>query len=70
MKVIYHTANSRLTFEAELPNVKVAFEFVAVIQEMFEEPVCGCCKSDRIRPEMLDHTAFLKAICADPTLQP
>ena len=49
MKATYQTANGRLTFEFEAESNKEMVSQLAHIQEIFEEPACGCCKSDRIR---------------------
>lgn len=48
MKLTYTTASGRLQFELETTGGKQAFEIVAAIQELFEEPHCGCCKSKDI----------------------
>lgn len=48
MKVTYTTENERIKFEIEVQTGKAAFECVASIQELFEEPDCGCCKGKNI----------------------
>ncbi len=67
MKVSYTTESGRLTFEAELPSVKHAFEFVALLQEIFEEPECGCCHSKNIKHQSRIHqdNQYLNLSCAD-----
>ena len=49
MKLTYTCPSGRLTFEAEVPHAKAAFEAVAGIQEIFEEPGCGCCQATELR---------------------
>ncbi len=61
MLVRYTTTTGRLTIEYEAATAKQAFEFVAAVAELFEEPECGCCKSKNIRPEKRvvgDYTYF------------
>ena len=67
MKITYTTPNGRLVFETEVVSGKQAFELVAAIQELFEEPECGCCKSVRIRCEVrhVDANAYFKLLCLD-----
>ena len=66
MKVTYTTANGRLTFEVECTTGKQAFEIVAGIQELFEEPACGCCKSTAIRCDVreYDNNKYFKMTCS------
>jgi hypothetical protein len=65
MKVRYTTENNRLTFELEATTGKQAFEIVAAIQELFEEPACGCCKSAHIRCDVreFDGNSYYKLLC-------
>lgn len=65
MLVRYTTPNGRLTFEIEVTNAKVAFECVAAIQELFEEPNCGACKSEAIRCDVrtIDNNQYFKLLC-------
>jgi hypothetical protein len=46
MKVKYTTPSKRVEIELEVTTGKQAFEFVAAVQELFEEPACGKCKSE------------------------
>ena len=41
------------------------------IQELFEEPDCGCCQSRNIRCEVrhIDNNSYFKLVCADCTAQ-
>lgn len=55
MKMTYTTASGRLRFEMDATDRKQAFEIVAAIQEIFEEPCCGKCKSPNIRHSVRDH---------------
>lgn len=65
MKVSYTTANGRLTFEIEVTTGKQAFEVVAAVQELFEEPACGLCKSALIRCDVreFDNNKYFKLVC-------
>lgn len=67
MKVKYVTGNGRLTFEFEAESDRKLFEHLAHIQEVFEEPQCGCCKSQRIRHEVreFDGNSYYKLYCDD-----
>ncbi len=67
MKVTYTTPNGRLVFELEVASGKQAFEVVGAIQELFEEPNCGCCSSEHIRCEVrhVDDNAYYKLLCLD-----
>lgn len=67
MKVTYTTQNGRLTFEMDLANGKLAFEAIAAIQELFEEPCCGLCQSERIRCDTreFDGNKYFKMVCND-----
>ncbi len=71
MKVTYTTGSGRLTFEVECPSGKVAFEVVAAIQELFEEPCCGACKSKNIRCDVrvFDGNKYYKLVCNDCAAQ-
>lgn len=48
MEVKYTVPNGRLTFTFDVQTGKQAFQAVAKIQELFEEPECGCCQSKAI----------------------
>lgn len=65
MKVTYKTANGRMTFEFESENDKTLAASLAQIQEIFEEPACGCCHSDRIRFDVreFDGNTYYKLFC-------
>lgn len=65
MKVTYTTANGRIQIEAEAASAKAAFEVVAGVQEVFEEPCCGLCKSTSIRFDVreFDKNKYYKLVC-------
>jgi hypothetical protein len=67
MKLTYRAANNRIVFEVEVPNEKAAFETVANLQEIFEEPGCGACNSTRIRQDVreVDGNKFFHLKCLD-----
>lgn len=67
MKLTYTTPNGRLAFEVDVTTGKQAFEVVAGVQELFEEPACGCCKSANIRCSVRDHdnNKYFSLVCAD-----
>jgi hypothetical protein len=67
MKVKYRTPNGRIEFELEATTGKQAFEIVAAIQELFEEPDCGLCKSKAIRCEVRHHdnNSYYKMLCLE-----
>lgn len=67
MKVTYTTPNGRLTFEVEVTTGKQAFEVVAAVQELFEEPNCGACGSEHIRCDTrdFDGNRYYKMVCTD-----
>ncbi len=65
MKMTYRSQNGRLQFEADIQNAKQAFELMGKIQEIFEEPACGCCKSESIRCSTREHDSnmFYNLVC-------
>lgn len=67
VKVNYTTPNGRLSFEFEAQDGKAVFSWVAAIQELFEEPNCGCCQSQHIRCEVrhIDSNSYFKLLCID-----
>jgi hypothetical protein len=67
MRVTYTTPNGRLRFELEVSTGEQAFEVVAGIAELFEEPGCGLCDSKRIRHEVreFDGNHYYKLLCTD-----
>lgn len=67
MKLSYTSPNGRLAFEVEVASGKMAFEVVAAIQELFEEPCCGLCKSENIRCEVRTHdeNKYYSLVCID-----
>jgi hypothetical protein len=67
MKVTYTSANGRLAFEFESETDKKLVTQLAHIQEVFEEPACGCCKSERIRFDVreFDKNLYYKLLCDD-----
>ncbi len=71
MKIVYKSANGRMTFEFEAGSHKEAITKLAAIQELFEEPTCGCCKSDLIRFDVreFDGNSYYKLVCEKCTAQ-
>lgn len=69
MKLRYATANGRLTFEADPSTPREAFEFLASVQEAFEESCCGACGSENVRYEVREFEGvkgqFFKLVCRD-----
>jgi hypothetical protein len=67
MKVRYATANSRLQFEFEAASTKEAVEFLAVIQELFEETTCQQCGSEHVKFDVrnYDGNTYYKLRCDD-----
>lgn len=65
MKMTYRTANGRLTFELETSGGKQAFEIVAAMQELFEEPCCGKCQNKDIRFDVREYggNKYYKMCC-------
>lgn len=45
MKINYTTKNPRLHFLIDSESIKESFKALAEIQEIFDEPCCGLCKS-------------------------
>jgi hypothetical protein len=71
MKMRY-TASSfegRLVFECEVTDRKKAFEVLAAIQSVFEEPCCGSCQSRRIVCEVrpVENGSYYEMRCLDCT---
>ncbi len=67
MKLIYTTANPRIKFELEVPTGKEAFRMIAVLQSLFEEKECGCCKSKNIvcGYRKVEENDYFNWACAD-----
>lgn len=67
MKARYTSPDTRLTVDFEAAGVKEIFESLAGLQEVFEEPACGCCKSTRIRCDVRTPQTFkyFQLICGD-----
>jgi hypothetical protein len=67
MKVRYATANSRLQFEFDAATTKEAVEFLAVIQELFEETTCRQCGSEHVKFDVrnYDGNTYYKLRCDD-----
>ncbi len=65
MNVQYRTANGRMMFTIEARDSSNAFEAVAEIQEVFEEPRCGRCGCDQIRFDVREFNGntHYKIIC-------
>ncbi len=49
MKVTYRTASGRMEFQIEAAGGPKIIGIIASIQDIFEEPCCGCCKSKEIK---------------------
>ncbi len=58
MKCSYTSIDSRLQVDWDSGNVKEMFEQLAALQEVFEEPHCGCCQSTRIRADVRTPQTF------------
>lgn len=67
MKARYVSPDTRLTVEFDATGVKEIFESLASLQEVFEEPACGCCGSARIRCDVRTPQTFkyFQLICGD-----
>ena len=67
MKLTYTTASGRIIFEGEAQGVKAAFDILATLQELFEEPDCGCCKSKAIAANRrdIDNGCYYSWRCLD-----
>lgn len=65
MKVTYTTTDGRLRFDTEITTTKQAFEFVADVQEIFEEESCGKCGSKAIHFQVreYDKNLYYKMVC-------
>jgi len=66
MKLSYTTVNGRTKFELEVATGKQAFEALANMQELFEEPMCCCCKSTNIKCQVQrtkDDDTYFKYAC-------
>jgi hypothetical protein len=66
MKIRY-TSGSRLTFESEVPNPKEAVDWIATMQELFEESACGMCGKSNICFDVreYDGNRYYKMRCRD-----
>lgn len=67
MKVTYHAMGGALDIEFDAADAKSTFEFVASVQELFNEHECGKCKSQRIRCDVreFDGNRYYKLRCDD-----
>jgi hypothetical protein len=67
MRLTYTTPNGRMCFDFEAQTAKEAFELLARIQEVFEEPDCGLCESKNIRCDVrqFDSVSYYKLLCLD-----
>lgn len=67
MRVQYTTSNGRLVFESDVSTPKEAFEWLATIQELFEEPSCGLCHAVNWQCDVreFDGNAYYKLTCRD-----
>lgn len=65
MKVTYTSGNGRLAIEFDCETGKAAFACIAAVQELFEEPDCGCCGSANIRCDVreFDGNQYYKLAC-------
>lgn len=65
LKVDYTSANGRIRFGFEVETGKAAFEAVATLQELFEEPKCGDCGSESIRFSVrnIDGNKYFNMLC-------
>lgn len=67
MKVIYKTADGRLSVELEGDSQKDIFEQISRFQEVFEESVCGKCGSSNLRyiVRNVDDNYYYELRCLD-----
>ena len=67
MKITYTTTNGRLVFESDVSTPKEAFEWLAGIQELFEEPGCGLCGGAHVQHDVreFDGNNYYKLVCRD-----
>ena len=68
MEILYTTPNGRIQIKQDIGKGKDAFEFVAKVQELFEEEECGCCHSKAIRCQVRKHDdyKFYEYACMNP----
>jgi hypothetical protein len=71
MIVRYTTENARMVFEFDGATHKDCLVKLAAIQELFEEPACGACKSKRIRFNVreFEGNTYYKMICQECSAQ-
>lgn len=67
MKIRYATSHGRLEFEFDASTTKEAFEWLATIQELFEEGTCGLCSGSNLRYDVreFDGNNYYKLACRD-----
>src|SRR5258708_5720082 len=67
MKVTYSSPNGRIRFEQDGLDRKKAFEFVACVQELFEEPCCGLCLLANIQCRVREYEGnkYYNLVCVD-----
>lgn len=65
MRLHYTSANGRMQFEFDGSTHKEVIQRLAAIQELFEEPACGCCNSKDIRFDVreFDGNSYYKLVC-------
>jgi hypothetical protein len=68
VEITYTTPNGRIQIRQEITKGKDAFEFVAKVQELFEEEACGCCHGKEIRCQVRKHDdyKFFEYVCMNP----
>jgi hypothetical protein len=65
MRITYVSANGRLRIEMEAGSPKQVFELVAGVQDLFDEPECGLCKSKSIGCDVREFggNKYYKMLC-------
>ena len=68
MKLLYRTANGRMTVELEADSQTELWEELAAFQEVFEEQVCGKCSKNNFRSVVRqdsDENKYYELHCLD-----
>lgn len=67
MELTYSTDGGRVQIKQELSKAKDAFQFLSIMQEMFDEEACGCCHSTRTRCEVreVDDFKYYQRTCQE-----
>ncbi len=67
MNIRYTSTSGQLVFEADVANPKEAVEWLATVQELFEETACGLCGQSHLAYEVreFDGNNYYKLVCRD-----